>query len=48
MHWWGTGFITQVMYAPLAEPVMDSFALLTENSFNILTETGQDIDTEHS
>jgi hypothetical protein len=44
---WASGFITQIIYATLANSVDDSFALLTENSLNILTETGFDIDIEH-
>lgn len=43
---WGSGFITQIIYAAGASTVDDSKALLTENSLNILTETGQNIDTE--
>lgn len=47
MHWWGSGFITQIVYAGLAGQVDDSFALLTESDLNILTENGLFIDTEN-
>lgn len=43
---YGSGFITQIIYAALDSMVDDSKALLTENNFNILTESGQDLDTE--
>lgn len=42
----GTGFIIQLIYASGGGSA-DSFALLTEASDNILTEIGQDIDTEN-
>ena len=46
--WWGSGFITQILYATFADASgeTDSNALLTENNLNILTETGFNIDTE--
>jgi len=43
---WGSGFITQLIYATAGSVVDDSKALLTESSLNILTESGQNIDTE--
>lgn len=44
---WGSGFITQIIYAAAGSVADDAFAILTENSLNILTETGIDIEVEH-
>jgi len=46
MNWWGSGFVPILIYAAGASTAADDKALLTENNLNILTETGQDIDTE--
>jgi hypothetical protein len=45
---WGSAFITQAIYAAIgAGGTTDVFAILTENSLNILTEDGNNIDIEH-
>jgi hypothetical protein len=46
MNWWGSGFITQIIYAGLAGQVDDSLGILTESDLNILSENGLNIDTE--
>ena len=45
---WASGFITQIIYAASTGVGGgdDVTAILTENNFNILTETSQIIDTE--
>ena len=44
--WPGSGFIQIILYGTGGSIIGDDKALLTENNFNILTETSQDIDTE--
>lgn len=46
--WWGSGFLTQLIYAAGSSVVDDSFALLTENSLNITTEDNNNIDVENN
>ncbi len=46
MNWWGSGFITQIIYAALSS-ADDQFALTTEDNRNLLTEDGKNIDIEH-
>ena len=48
MNWWGSAYITQVIYAGLAQAgTTDPFAILTESGNPILTESGKDIEIEH-
>ena len=48
MNWWGSGFITQIIYSTFGTSSgADDFSLLTEDDFNILTESGQNIDIEN-
>lgn len=44
--WPGSGFITILLYQTGVSAASESTAILTEDSMNILTETGQEIDTE--
>ncbi len=43
---WGSGFITQLIYATFGS-VEDNFGLLTESGQNLLTEDGKYIDVEN-
>jgi hypothetical protein len=43
MHWWGSGLIITLIYATEEKPDNNPNALLTENSFDILTESSQQI-----
>lgn len=45
--WPGSGFIPIIIYGGGAASASDSFALLTEDNLNILTENSLDIDIEH-
>jgi hypothetical protein len=47
MNWFGGGFISIIIYGGGAAAVNDPYALLTESSNNILTESVQNIDIEH-
>lgn len=46
MNWWGSGYITQIIYASFGS-VEDNFALLTENNLQLLAEDGKVIEIEH-
>ena len=47
MNWWGSGLITVILYANnMGNPFNDSKAILAEDGSNLLTQSGQDIDTE--
>ena len=43
MNFWGSGFIPIIIYGSYFQGEEEEFALLTENNFNILTESGNDI-----
>ena len=45
---WGSGFVTQIIYAIGGSIVDNSKNLLTENNLDIMTESSQNIDTEQS
>ena len=45
--WYGGGFIPIIIYGAQGS-TSDSFGLLTENNINILTESGSNIDIEHT
>jgi hypothetical protein len=48
MNWWGSGYITQVIYSVFASGsgADNSTAILTENDFDIYTQGDEEIDTE--
>lgn len=46
MQWWGSAFITQIIYATFGG-VQDNFSLMTEDGQALLTEDGKDIDIEN-
>ena len=43
MNWWGSGFIPIIIYASIAEASQQDDTLITENGFDILTESGQEL-----
>ncbi|MDP4145627.1 MAG: hypothetical protein Q8936_14265 [Bacillota bacterium] len=43
MNWFGSGFITIIIYGSSFVGPEEEFSLLTENGLNILTENGDDI-----
>ncbi len=45
MNSWGSGFITQIIYGALSTSESESFSIVTENQFDILVETGNNINT---
>jgi hypothetical protein len=44
---WGSGFITQIIYAAISHSQDQTFEILTENDEVITTEAGQPIEIEH-
>ena len=49
MNVWGSGYITQIIYAATTgSAAHDAYAILTEDSQIILTEAGKNLDIEHS
>ena len=40
---WGSGFITIINYSSIAEAALEDDTLITENGFNILTESGMEL-----
>jgi len=47
MNWWGSGFITIMIYGSFSESHEQQFTILTENGFDLLTEDGNALLTEH-
>lgn len=47
MNWWGSGFITQIIYAAISGAGDDQFNILTESNLDLLTENGDDLQIEH-
>ncbi len=43
MQWWGSGFIPIILYGTGGASVLNDNQILTENSIDVLTETGQTI-----
>lgn len=41
--WWGSGFITQIIYASFGEATGQDNTLITENNFDLLTEDGREL-----
>jgi hypothetical protein len=46
MNWYGSGFITIILYATGGAAALNENELLTENNLDILTELSQSILTE--
>lgn len=46
MNWFGSGFITIIIYGSIGAAVEEKFSILTESGMNLLTESGSDLLTE--
>lgn len=43
MNWYGSGFITIINYSSTTESFQEDDTILTENSLDILTESGMEL-----
>lgn len=43
MNWWGSGFVTIMIYGGFPEAVVQESSLLTENNLDILTENSLEL-----
>lgn len=43
MNWYGSGFITVIIYGAFSGAIEEDHAILTENNFELLTEDGKPI-----